>query len=185
MTKRIFPGILLTLLLMLPLVTNAQVGLSIGPHLGIQKAQDADESNYLFGGTLRAKFAALGAEGSISYRQEDYENGAVTVKSWPVTASGLIYPVPIIYGALGAGWYNTTFDFNDVYNTAGFDDRTEQEFGWHLGAGLELPLSPRTKLFGDVRWVFLDYELENLPSVVVEEVNADFYSINAGVLFGI
>lgn len=185
MTKRIFPGILLSFLLAFPIIANSQVGISFGPHVGIQKAQDADESNYLFGGTVRAKFAALGAEAGISYRQEDYQNGAVTVKSWPVTASGLIYPVPVIYGVVGGGWYNTTFDFNDVYNTMGFEDRSEQEFGWHLGAGLELPISMRTKLYGDVRWVFLDYELENLPSAVVEDVNADFYSINAGLLFGL
>ncbi|MGH8015964.1 MAG: outer membrane protein [Candidatus Zixiibacteriota bacterium] len=183
MTKRIFSGILLSFLLAFPIIAKAQVGISFGPHVGIQKAQDADESNYLFGGTVRAKFAALGAEGSISYRQEDYESGAVTVKSWPVTASGLIYPLPVIYGAVGGGWYNTTFDFNESYNMAGFDDRTEQEFGWHMGAGLEIPLTPKTKLFGDVRWVFLEYQLENLPTAVVEDVNADFYSINAGILF--
>ena len=183
MTKRIIPGILLSFLLAVPFTANAQVGLSLGPHVGIQKAQDADESNYLFGGTVRAKFAALGTEAGISYRQEDYQNGAVTVKSWPVTASGLIYPVPVIYGVVGGGWYNTTFDFNSTYNMSGFEDRTEQEFGWHLGAGLELPLSIKTKLYGDFRWVFLDYDLDNLPSAVFEDVNADFYSINAGLLF--
>lgn len=134
---------------------------------------------------MRLRFAALGAEGNISYRQEAYQDGGVTVKSWPVTASGLIYPVPVIYGVLGAGWYNTTFDFNDAANLAGIEDRSEQEFGWHLGAGVELPLSSKTKLFGDIRWVFLEYELENLPSAVIEDVNADFYSINAGVLFGL
>jgi len=185
MNKRIILRVLVSFVFAFPIISNAQVGISLGPHVGIQKAQDADESNYLFGGTARVKFAAIAAEGSISYRQEDYESGAVTVKSWPVTASGLFYPLPALYGVVGAGWYNTTFDFNDTYNMSGFNDRTEQEFGWHLGAGLELPISPKTKIFGDIRWVFLEYELENLPSTVVEDVNADFYSINVGVLFGI
>lgn len=186
MTKQNCLGILLSLLLILPVASHAQVGVYFGPHLGFQKIQDQDGTNHLVGATMRIKLlSALAAEGSISYRQEDFDNSAITVKSWPVTVSGLLYPLPIIYGGVGGGWYNTTFDFDQVYNVAGFDDRTEQEFGWHLAAGLELPVSPDVSLFGDVRWVFLDQKFENLPDVIIDDISADFHSINAGLLFNL
>lgn len=43
--------------------------------------------------------------------------------------TGLVYPLPIVYGAVAAGWYNATFDFESEL----IEDRTEQEFGWHFG----------------------------------------------------
>jgi len=180
MTKRICLGFLLSIFITLPLAVHGQIGASIGPHVGIQKAQDAEKSNYLVGATLRIRLMfALGVEGDISYRQEEFAGNSITVKSWPVTVTGLLYPLPVLYGGVGAGWYNTTFDFND----AAIDNRTEREFGWHLAVGLELPASPRISIFGDVRYVFLDYNLKNVPSAVVNDINADFYSINAGLLF--
>ena len=184
MIKRICLGLLLSICIALPLSVHGQIGVSFGPHVGIQKAQDAEKSNFLVGATMRLRFmSALGAEGNISYRQEDFAANSFTSKSWPVTVTGLLYPLPFLYGGVGAGWYNTTFDFDDATNNAGFEDRTEQEFGWHLAVGLELPASPSIALFGDVRYVFLDYNLKDVPSAVLNDVNADFYSINAGLLF--
>ncbi|MFH2055182.1 MAG: outer membrane beta-barrel protein [bacterium] len=158
----------------------------IGPHLGIQKSQDSDKANYLVGATLRLKLMpALAAEGSIAYRDEKYGDEAITVRSWPVTVTGLLYPLPIIYGGLGAGWYNTTFDYSDALNNAGFNDETTQEFGWHLAVGIELPLSGKTRVFGDVRYVFLNYDIEDLPDAVIDGVDANFYSISVGLLLGL
>jgi hypothetical protein len=125
----------------------------------------------------------LGVEGDIGYRQEKYGSGAVTVRNYPVTVTGLLYPLPIIYGGIGGGWYNTTFDYSDAINQIGIDDETNTIFGWHLAAGVELPASPRFKLFGDIRFVFLDYEFKDLPGAVLEGADSDFYSINAGLLF--
>jgi hypothetical protein len=177
-------GFLIGTILVFSTTAWGQSGVSIGPHLGIQKAQDADNTKYLVGGTIRARLLpALGAEGTISYRQEKYADESVTVKSWPVTVTGLLYPLPVLYGGVGAGWYNVTFDYNDTYNTAGFADETQQEFGWHLTGGLEIPVGPTVSIFGDVRYVFIDYEFADLPSAIVDDVNADFYSINTGLLF--
>ena len=184
MLKRLHWAILLAILIALPISAHSQGEAYIGPHLGIQKAQDADEANYLVGATLRLKLMPfLGAEGAISYRQEDYAADAVTVRNWPVTVTGLIYPLPVLYGGVGAGWYNTTYDYDDEINDLGFEDNTEQEFGWHLAAGVEIPASPKISLVGDVRYVFLDYEFADLPDVATEDVDADFYSITAGLLF--
>ena len=158
----------------------------IGPFLGIQKSQDSDEANYLAGAALRLKLLPnLAAEGSIAYRDEKYGDEALTVRSWPVSVTGLLYPLPIIYGGLGAGWYNMTFDYSDALNDTGLEDETTQEFGWHLAVGAELPLSAKAHLFGDVRYVFLDYDVKDLPDAVADGVDANFYSISVGVLFGL
>jgi hypothetical protein len=176
-------GIVLAIFILLPFSVHSQ-SIYFGPHLGIQKAQDAEKSNYLVGATLRMKLIpSIGVEGDIGYRQEKFGSGAVTVKNWPVTITGLLYPLPIIYGGVGSGWYNTTFDYADTYNQLGFADETIREFGWHLAAGVELPASPKLKLFGDIRYVFLDYKFKDLPGELLNGAKANFYSLNFGLLF--
>ncbi len=184
MLREILWILVAVVLVALPIAAAAQANAYLGPHLGIQKADDADDANYLVGATLRLKLMPLlGVEGAVSYRQEDYIDDAITVRNWPVTVTGLLYPLPGLYGAVGAGWYNTTYDYADTFNDAGIDDHTDQEFGWHLGAGVELPATPRFKITGDVRYVFLDYDFADLPDVVTEDVDANFYSITVAVLF--
>ena len=186
MCKTIKTGILLGLISVLPISAHSQSSAMIGPHLGIQRTTGADGSNYLVGGTLRLKLMpVLGVEGDVCYRQEKFGSGALTIRQWPVTVTGLVYPLPIIYGGLGAGWYNTTFDYAASYNQAGIEDETDQKFGWHLAAGVELPASPNVKLYGDVRYVFLDYKLKALPDAVLDGAKSNFYSINIGLLFGL
>lgn len=182
MIKKYTFGIGVTTLLLLSFSVRSQA-IYFGPHLGIQKAQDAEKSNYLVGATLRMKLLpGIGAEGDIGYRQEKFGSGAVTVKNWPVTVTGLLYPLPIVYGGLGGGWYNTTFDYADSYNQMGFADEAVKKFGWHLAAGVELPASPKLKVFGDVRYVFLDYKFKELPGGVLDGAKANFYSLNFGLL---
>lgn len=178
---------LMTIVAVLSLPTFAKSqSASLGPHLGILKSENADDRNLLVGATLRLKLLpALGAEGNIGYRQEKFGDGAVTVKDWPVTVTGLLYPLPMLYGGVGAGWYNRTTDYSTLYNQSGFDDETSQEFGWHLAAGIEIPASPSVRLFGDVRYVFLDYKFKELPDAVLDGDNSDFYSVSFGLLFGI
>jgi len=176
-------GLVFGVLILSPLSVRSQTSVYLGPHLGIQKSQDATDANYLVGATLRAKFMQiLGVEGDIGYRQEKYGSDVLTVRSWPVTVTGLLYPLPIFYGGLGAGWYNTTFDYASIHNDAGISDETTQKFGWHLVAGVELAASPKVKVFGDVRYAFIDYNLKNVPDAVLDGVKADFYSINFGLL---
>ena len=183
MFKKLSAGILLGILISLPLSARSQTSAYFGPHLGIQKSESADKADYLVGATLRLKLMpVIGVEGDIGYRQEKYGEGALTVKNWPFTVTGLIYPMPMIYGGIGAGWYNTTFDYADNYNQAGYEDETDQQFGWHLAAGVELPASPKFRFFGDVRFVFLDYDFKDLPDAVLDGAKANFYSINVGVL---
>ncbi|MEW5796573.1 MAG: hypothetical protein AB1772_09440 [Candidatus Zixiibacteriota bacterium] len=108
MLSRINFLVVFTLLVVLCGSTLGQVSAHLGPHLGIQKSQDAEDTNYLLSATLRLKLMSmLGAEGSVGYRQEEFAGDAVKVKSWPVTATGLLYLLPVVYGGVGIGWYNT------------------------------------------------------------------------------
>ncbi len=185
MFRKISAGIILGALILLPISARSQ-SVYLGPHLGIQKSPGADKPNYLVGATLRLKLLpVLGVEGDIGYRQEEFGSGAVTIKTWPVTFTGLLYPLPVIYGGIGGGWYNSTIDYSTQYNQLGFADETSRDFGWHLAAGIELPASPNIKIFGDVRFVFLDTKLRDLPGNVLHGAKANFYSINVGLLFGL
>lgn len=184
MLKFFYVGIILGTLFMLPSNTYSQTNVFLGPHLGMQKSGDAENMNYLVGATIRAKLApALGVEMDVGYRQQKYGNDVLTVKDWPVTITGLIYPLPMIYGGVGAGWYNSTLDYADRFNQIGYGDETTQKFGWHLAAGIEVEASPKINLFGDVRYVFLKYKFRNLPGAVLDGAKSDFYSINVGLLF--
>jgi opacity protein-like surface antigen len=173
-------GLILVALTCLPPTRSAaQSGLGIGPRVGYERSKDADGGEFTFGAALRARFlSVLGAEGSIDYRQEKQDDNALTVKSWPVMATGLVYPLPVLYGAVGAGWHNVTFDFQDPR----LQDENQQEFGWHLGGGLEIPLGDAGALAADVRYVFLDLEAGELPEAV--DTNADFYVITVALLMG-
>lgn len=157
-------------------VSVSAQGLSIGPQVGYQKSQDADGS-YMAGASMRLKLTpSLGVEGAINYRKE--EVGNLSVKSWPILVSALFYPLPVlpVYGVAGGGWYNTTFDFDD----SNIDNETKQEFGWHFGAGVEIPLG-KNKLYGDIRYVFLDYSFDDLPT----DIDSNFYTIMVGYQIGL
>jgi opacity protein-like surface antigen len=171
----------LTILTVAPV--HAQ-SIGIGPQLGYYRAQDADEGNFMGGLALRLRMLPLiGVEASINYRQERYADDAVTVRSWPVMVTGLVYPLPFIYGAMGVGWYRTTFDYDQSrFPLQNLADETNQEFGWHFGAGAELPVGPSFRLTGDIRYVFLDYDFQQVPGL--GNVDSNFYVVTAGLLFG-
>jgi len=92
----------------------------------------------------------------------------------------LLYPLPIAYALVGAGWYNTTFDFDDALQ---LDNNTQQEFGWHFGGGVEIPLGSVATLAADLRYVFLDYNFEAVPGT--GDVKDDFYIVAFGLLFNL
>ena len=157
--------------------------IGIGPQVGFYKASDADNGSFMGGVACRVKFSpVLGAEASVNYRQENYLSNAVRVKSWPVMVTGLIYPVSFLYGAIGAGWYNVTFDY-DQNKLPLLTDETTQKFGWHFGGGVEIPVGLAMKLTGDIRYVFLDYNFKGLPGS--GDPKSDFAVVMVGLLFGL
>ena len=170
-----------TALILVLLFSSSVLALGLGPQVGFYKSKDADESSTMFGLALRTKLIpTIGIEASINYRQEKYADGYVTVKSWPIQVTGLIYPLPILYGAAGMGWYNVTIDYKE---SLGMEDETARRIGWHFGGGLELPLGPSMTLAGDVRYVFLDYKFKEVPGA--GDKKNDFYVIAVSLLFGL
>jgi opacity protein-like surface antigen len=153
---------------------------SIGPQAGWHKATDADDGKWMFGAALKLKLTnALGFEGSLNYREEEYRNGAITLSQWPVLLSGLFYVTPEIYGLAGVGWYNTKVEFdNAVIDHA---DKTQQDFGWHFGAGVDIPLSEVAFLTTDFRYTFIDYKFQEVPGA--GEINSDFFIVKVGLMF--
>jgi opacity protein-like surface antigen len=153
-------------------------GLGVGGRYAYVTNRGSDESTHMGGGVLRARSEFLGVEGAVDYRNEDLV-GDVDMKSWPVSASLLFYPLPPIYALAGLGWYNTTIDFPD---DSLFEDETDTELGYHFGLGVEAPIAPTVRLTGDVRWQFVDYEFDEIAESI-GDVDADTYTLNAGVLF--
>lgn len=182
MRKVIFTVLVLSI--QFPLLLSANDYLGLGPRAGYYKTTDADNGEWMIGAGLRLKMGFLGFEGSIDYRAEKYANGLLTVRSWPVMASLLIYPLPVIYGVAGAGWYNTTFDYDqNKMVTRHIEDETSQEIGWHFGGGIELPLGKKTKLAADIRYVFIDYDFSEVPGS--SELESDFYAITITLFWGL
>lgn len=109
--------------------------------------------NWFGGGQLRLHpFKFLAVEGSVDYRKTDMSS--TTVRTFPVQGSALIYPFgtkrlsPFILG--GAGWY-----FTNVEGPHGFD-KTQNRFGAHVGAGLQLFLSEHLSLDSTYRHIWLE-----------------------------
>lgn len=152
-------------------------GFAIGPRLTWVRDSGVDDETMMAGGVLRTRNSVLGLEGAFAYRSESLPADA-DLRVWPVTASVLLFPVLPVYGVAGLGWYNATLDLPD---TSPFQDETTTELGYHLGAGIELPLSPQLRLSGDVRWMFLDYEFEDIPDSI-GKVDADALELSASLL---
>jgi opacity protein-like surface antigen len=169
-----------------PRATESSIG--VGPQIGYQRAADADAGRIMVGAFIRAKLSmAFALDASVNYRTEDY--GSFEVTSWPVMLSALIYPLPAVYGIAGIGWHFSTISYNNDrfvnIDLADLDDRTTSPFGFHLGAGLEIPLADKMKLFGDIKYVFLDYDLEDIGDVRLSDISSNFYLINIGLAFGL
>ncbi len=179
------------------LIVVAVIGLSclayaqsyLGPQVGWYRATDADNGKAMIGGAFRTMLSpSFGLEGSINYREEDYDHGNITVTSWPVMVTALIYPIKIAYGAIGAGWYNTSIKYNHSLLDLDSYSATEQKFGWHFGGGVQIPLSqntdnPSTVLTGDVRYVFLNYDFKKLPGT--DGLKSNFVVFTVGLLFNL
>jgi len=160
---------------------NIRNPVSIGPQLGAYKTAGAEDMSIMYGAALRLKLSnAFGLEGSINYRHEEFSKANIEVDTWPVMITGMIFPAEVIYGAAGVGWYNTKVDYAPELNLG---TQTNQRFGWHFGGGVEIPLGNPVFLTGDFRYVFLDYNFEEIPRA--GEIDSDYFVITAGLLFRI
>ena len=132
-----------------------------------------------YGLALRAKILPL-LKGEIggAYRTDDFStsSGDFTVKSWPVTASLWLAPISALYVGGGVGWYNQSFDFAP---SMGLKNRTRQDFGMHVGGGLDLPLAPKLGVDLNGRYVFLP--VKDDPVDVLKDWNPSYWTTSVGL----
>jgi hypothetical protein len=160
-------------------VSPAAAASEIVPSVGLTRAVDNDGDANVFGSlAFRHRLApVLLSEIDISYRSEDYFDDMLHVRMWPVTASLYLSPVPALYAGAGVGWYNVTFDYeNDLL----FEDDTSQEFGVHVGGGLQVPLAPSAAVDLNGRYVFMQ---EQESPLVPDEFDPDFWATRLGLAF--
>jgi len=163
-------------------LTASSPGLGIGGRAGWLRSDDADDTNLHGGAHLRLRLLPiLGLEGSIDYRKEEFDNGRIEVKSYPVLVSALLYPIPAApiqpYLIGGVGWY-----FNRIEIAGGRSDET-QRFGVHIGPGLDIPLTPQVVLNGDIRWFFLDVDSKEVREARRRDLDTDGWIATVGVTF--
>jgi len=170
----------------------------IGVHGAFTKARGAEDGNFLGGMHLELLMARiLGVQGAIGYRSEEKFEvplpsgpASLNVRIIPVTVSGKVYlpvaPTFSPYGVAGAGWYHTFFDYSAPLEATGLHDQDTNTFGWHLGAGLNLMVSPRVGLFAEGRWAFLDpnEKLDSATRDRLQGLDFDTFHALAGFNFG-
>ena len=147
------------------------------PAYGWQKAKDSDVDAKGFGNlALRANLLpAVQTEIGVGYRQEDRSAGQLHVRMIPVTASLYLKPVPVLYAGGGVGWYHTTLDYAA---STGLADQTSEEFGVHLGGGVQVPLAPSAAVDLGGRYVMLRDQSDRL---IPERFNPDFWVTTLGL----
>jgi hypothetical protein len=148
-------------------VISAQT-LMIGPQVGFSKSGDADKASVMPAVAARLSLLNLEAELSIGYKSEEFDDGSIKTKSYPVLFTGMFKIFPVFRAEAGIGWYNTKIEYDK-------SDETVQKIGYHVGGGAEIPLG-NIVLTGDFRYVFLDVALNN-------DLKSDYYTMNVGLLF--
>lgn len=151
-------------------------GTEIVPSVGLTRSTDGDQAKSNVGLALRGTLVPrlLQSEIGASYRREEYYDGALAVKQWPVTASLLVTPLPSLHGDAGVGWYHSTYDYRDPL----LQDETKQQFGVHVGAGIRMPLAPAAALDLTGRYVFLRNQESRL---VPQKFDPDFWTLSLGL----
>lgn len=139
----------------------------VGPRIGYYKAPDSEDGTMFIGLQTRSRGEVFGFELAGEYRgEQSYSttSGELTVRQIPVTASLLAF-VPVApnfqpYGLIGLGAYYTFYDYEGGFVNPG--DDANMNFGYHLGFGLDMPLTESAALNVDYRYLFLDGDNDNL-----------------------
>ena len=116
----LFRGATLVDFLLISALAGPSRAMKLIPSIGFTKAMEPTAGpGKLFGGlALRASLLPfLSAEGGIAYRQDSFANGDLKLRTWPVTASLWVTPIPVLYAGGGVGWYRTSYDYQ---GTSGF-----------------------------------------------------------------
>jgi hypothetical protein len=166
--------VLSAVLLTLSFATTANAGLGIGARYSYVHNNDLEDNSSMVGAMVRLRHMMFcGIEGAIDSRNEELNDGS-ELRSTPITASVMVFPIPVVYGLAGLGLYRSTLE------VAG-EEETDTQLGYHFGAGVEAPLIPLLKLTGDIRYQFVDYEFDEIAESL-GKVEANGYAISAGLI---
>ena len=165
-----------------PAFEDSPASFSIGPVGGYLNVRGADHGTWFGGVQARLHFAKIFAvEAAISFHSNEYEDGDVVVTQYPLQLTAFLYIIPegpirpYILG--GVGWYYTRYDYRDNFALL-YQDRTDNIFGVHLGAGGEVMLGSRASLNLDVRYIFL-----NATNDQVIHSDYNYWQLTAGLNF--
>jgi len=164
-------------LLLVTAVSGAKA-VELVPSVGVTRTVDSDEANSNFGLAVRGDLAGpvIQAELGASYRSQDYSGGDIKAKMVPVTASLLVRPIPMIHADAGAGWYHTKYEYPNLPGNP--SDETIQQFGVHVGGGLDVPIAPKASLDLTGRYIFMENQESKL---IPQSFDPDFWSMALGL----
>jgi len=153
------------------------------PAVGITRAVEGNDKTRTYGSlALRGNLLPiLKSELGIAYRSEERFDDQLHVRSWPVTASVWLQPIPMLYAGGGVGWYQTTYDYDQDKIAIPVKDETKSEFGVHLGGGMRVPLAPRAALDLNGRYVMME---EQESPLIPSKFDPDFWTTSLGLAFG-
>jgi opacity protein-like surface antigen len=174
-------AIITTLLVLAALLVGDRIARSaeIVPAVGVTKAVEGDEVKSFASLALRgAMLPMLKSEIAVAYRSESRFDDKLNVRTWPVTASLWVTPMPSFYAGAGVGWYHVTYDYAQDQIPVPVEDETKQEFGVHVGGGLVAPLGPSVGLDLQGRYVMMRDQQSRL---VPETFDPDFWTTSLGL----
>lgn len=174
--RRIVIALVLTAGLVTLFAVRSSSATEIIPSVGLSRPVDGNADSRVYTGlAIRSALApVVNGEIGVAYRNESRFNDQLHVRSWPITASLYFAPGPVYAGA-GVGWYQTSFSYPDG---SPFADETRQDFGVHVGGGVELPLSPGAGVDLNGRYVMMQDQESRL---VPEQFNPDFWTMSLGL----
>ena len=157
-------GFLAAVLLASSSTAHAQDGgsIGIGPRITfVRGSSDADGSQRFTGGMLRMGSGRAAVEIAMDYRSEVTGEFTDRIKSYPLQASLLLFPVRTRlapYVLAGVGWYTQRVTrFEAPTGSVVVTDETTRKRGYHAGFGAELRVHRRVALHGDYRYTMVRF----------------------------
>lgn len=171
--RRAVTGAIILALAVLAGIQMAHAG-QIVPSVGLSRSVDGNQTTTSANLAVRGNLGPLMPEVAVGYRTED-RGPDQSRKIWPVTASLYLTPIPMLYAGGGAGWYHTSIDYADGIP---FADETRQDFGVHLGGGVQVPLGAQAGLDLGGRYVMMQDQEDRL---VPETFDPDYWMTTIGL----
>jgi len=183
--------ILLTAVLAAAGSVEAQAGergriFGLGLHGNWYNTSDADDGTIRAGLQARLRITGgLAAELSADYRDEEFDDGNISVSGYPFQLSALWY----IFGQggisphliFGGSWYSADVT---VRNQGGLSQEySSDDFGYHGGFGIELHMTERSFLHADVRYMFIDIDYGGVLNTADTEIDSDGFVVQLGLTF--